>query len=157
MEEQLIGEIKKVFSAREMPKTLYEYSDNLVDDMDEVLPFAGMELKDVKQADALRVSPPASVVWEDVTLEMLENSGSAFCFFSPEAFVYYLPSIMTLSLKENDPELFAILGVLTRSRGDINLDASEYAVFQKWISWLFENENFGSQEQKFLDNVSKFK
>lgn len=143
----LIEEIENVFLGKKLPKKLYNYSDGLLDEIDEVLAFSDFTYDQIDDIDVLRKSPPASVHWKDVTSEMLNKHSNCFSFFSDEAFEYYLPSAMMLSLKENDPYISAIDGIIYGSREGVNLSERESSMFKKWLSWLLENGHFAEDHK----------
>ena len=88
------------------------------------------------------------VDWKAVTWEHWDKYPDAAYAFSPEAFKYYLPSILSTSIAH--PEMWmqaadAILGVLDRSPDSANWDEflltrlfglreAEYEVISQWVA-----------------------
>lgn len=145
--ELLIEQIKAAFLNEMLPDSLYEYSDDKVDDIDDVLIFADMSLKDIINIDILKVSPPAKIKWQDVSKKMIANNITAFCYFTDESFRYYLPAVMFSSLEDNDPDMVVIDTVQCRietiqSRDllELNFSKQQIDVINSWLEWMSENQ-----------------
>lgn len=91
--------------------------------------------------------------WRDITFEDWRAHPEVFNFFEPETFIYYLQSIVCISL-ENPQKWFypadSLLSVLDRSPvveywDDFlisrfgALRSAEYAVLKDWVIWLTDN------------------
>jgi hypothetical protein len=88
--------------------------------------------------------------WSSVTGSQLEKHFEAIFWFSPEAFCYYLPGILTAGIKENKPGLIvnqSLINMLDRSPDPASWDeffvarwpqltAGECEAIQHWILWL---------------------
>jgi hypothetical protein len=91
--------------------------------------------------------------WRDLTRTDWEGRSDAFYSFSPEAFVYYLPSILKISSERPEepfPPADSMLCILDRSPVVDNWDEflisrmsrltfSEYATISEWLIRLLEN------------------
>jgi hypothetical protein len=91
--------------------------------------------------------------WRSLTLEDWRHRYCGFVFLSPEAFAYYLPSILVLTLQNPkhypDLALQIFLSPLDRSPGVENLDSNltnrfssitreEYEAIKEWLLWASE-------------------
>lgn len=91
--------------------------------------------------------------WRNITFEDWRKHPDAFYFFTPEAFAYYLQSIICISLKHFQEWFYPVdilLSILDRSPqveywDDFMLSRvgalypEEYEVLKLWILWLSEN------------------
>jgi hypothetical protein len=122
--------IVKAFSNRVMPPRVSTYKPSSSEDND-LLWFNGKN-------------------WQEITFEDWRTHPEAFHFFKPDAFAYYLQSIICISL-ENPQKWFypadSLLQVLDRSPvveywDDFILSRlrvlypEEYAVLKEWVIWL---------------------
>jgi hypothetical protein len=130
----LSEQIVEAFAHRQMPTEVIDPKASQFDsDVEETLWFAGRH-------------------WQDVTFEDWEAHSCAIFFLSPEAFVYYLPSLLILSMQHPTRSLLsvdAMVGWLDRSPNTsgwndhftdrfIRLQSEEYAVIQEWLLFLSE-------------------
>jgi|JI6StandDraft_1071083.scaffolds.fasta_scaffold170594_2 hypothetical protein len=98
--------------------------------------------------------------WKEITWEDWELHRDAVYAFTPEAFAYYLPSILILS-SQRPTEWFwpadALLQVLDRSptvaywddfllTRFMGLRVAEYEVLSEWLVYLSEHESFAAPE-----------
>ncbi len=126
-----IEKIEAAFVHR-APPTVMSDSKQLADfEYEEVMSFGGMR-------------------WQDVTFEQVERNSDAVFWFSPEAFCYYVPGILSASLKENrwDANAYdSIIGMLDRSPEPdywddffhprwTRLTVPEVDAVDAWIHWL---------------------
>lgn len=88
--------------------------------------------------------------WRSVRWSDWEAHADAFFAFTPEAFVYYLPSILLATGEAQSPNLVVVhslLGVLDRSpsvhywdsfmhKRFVGLNAQEYQVLRTWLTSL---------------------
>lgn len=92
--------------------------------------------------------------WRDISRADWESHGDAFYAFSPKAFVYFLPSILMVSV-ERPGEYFGVaeslIGILDRSPVVENwdeflvsrlcgLNSSEYAAISEWLLRLSQHD-----------------
>jgi hypothetical protein len=126
----MIDQIEAAFAHRQRPELLTERP---VDDSDyeDAIWFRGRDWREIR--------------WED-----WEHNFSAFFAFTPEAFVYFLPSILTLSVcNPNDILLVAtsLESVLANGLADPNngpflrsrlsrLAEREYDAIFLWLKWM---------------------
>jgi hypothetical protein len=133
----LLENIRKAFSDRHKPDSLIKPKGKLLTyEQNEALSFDDRE-------------------WYEITWEDWENNSDAFYAFTPEAFAYYLPSILSLSTKYPNrwfrpaDDLIKILDrspvieywdefLSTRLLG---LQSPEYEVLKEWLLFLSEHEN----------------
>lgn len=96
--------------------------------------------------------------WRDMNGEQLENNYEALYWLSPQAFCFYLPGIMSASVRENEPNLIcvhSIINMLDRSPDESTwddffisrwtiLNTKECDAVIEWIVWLtsFEDSPF---------------
>lgn len=92
------------------------------------------------------------IEWNLITCSDLERWPAAISGFTPEAFIYYLPAILSASIREDRPNLIAndaVINMLDRSNSastwDIffierwcRLTKDECDATQHWIMWLSE-------------------
>lgn len=73
------------------------------------------QLSDVEHDEVMSFE---SLRWQDVTFAQVETNSDAVFWFSPEAFCYYLPGLLSAGLRENrwDANAYdSIIGMLDRS------------------------------------------
>ena len=133
----LIELIERSFGHRLIPAKAIEMEGRLqIDsDIDDALWFQGRD-------------------WRDLTLEDWRRKHWGFNFLSPEGYVYYLQSILILTLRnpKEYPDLAvdSFLWKLDRSPGVENLDPAiydrylpltneEFEALKQWILWACEN------------------
>jgi hypothetical protein len=127
----LLNDIEKAFSERQMPKHVVAYGHPPTDIYEDAEHF-----KDV--------------VWSSLTGDELERYSDAFSGFNPLAFCYFLPGVLCACIRENAPGLIvvhALIGMLDRSP-DISLwdtfflerwtllSKTECETIQEWLLWL---------------------
>lgn len=126
-----IERIENAFRNRKLPKDIHEN------------PF--IDSFELEQANQL-----ASYNWEQIDCDLLEEYFDIFPLLTPEAFVYYIPSVIKASLVENEVNLLIIdsfLNMLDRSPDWKNWDEffierwpllteAEYDVFTDWLLWM---------------------
>lgn len=129
----LLEEIESAFSEREMPLSTTKKNAPATDEYTEAQWFGGKHWKTLSCADFDRLP-------------------SAIFGFSPEAFCFYLPGIMTASVRENYPDLMmnqSIINMLDRIAAPSSWDdffgarwpllsPTECGAVQQWILWLTE-------------------
>lgn len=127
--------IQGAFSWRQKPLDLIGSSQLSADEYNEVMAFTDKD-------------------WLDVDCAMLEKNRDAIFWFSPEAFCYFLPAIMTASIRENKPWLLvvdALIGMLDMSPDPSGwdefflarwgtLNGKECEAVQEWLFWLASSE-----------------
>lgn len=88
--------------------------------------------------------------WDSISCEELEKNPAATSGFTPQAFCYYLPGIMSASIRERRPDLIAnaaLVYMLDRSNTPSSwdnffierwgaLNCAECRAVQLWILWL---------------------
>jgi hypothetical protein len=138
IELNLHKQTEKAFSERSIPTTLVEIKTPVSPEQKDALWFRGQDWK--------------AITWED-----WDGHPDAIYTFTPEAFAYYLPSIICLSIQFPDKWFFpvdSLLRVLDRSpvveywdsfivTRLIGLKQEEYQVLKEWILWLSENTPAG--------------
>jgi hypothetical protein len=92
----------------------------------------------------------ASFNWYETTGDIWEKYFDVYCYFSAEAFCYYLPGIIKVSLEEQEPNLIAVSSIISDLDRSCNQDgwddlflarwplltSQELCVVQEWIWWL---------------------
>lgn len=126
-----LGLIARAFAGRTPPSEITD-SKQLTDvEYDEVMSFDGMR-------------------WQDVTFAQIERNSDAVFWFSPEAFRFYLPGLMSAGLRENrcDANCYdALIGMLDHSPAPDSWDdffaprwplltALETIAVAEWVDWL---------------------
>ena len=110
------------------------------------------QLSEDEQGDVMAF---AGKPWPEVTCQMVEDHSEAVFWFSPEAFCYYLPGLLSCGVAAGRPNLLAydsILGMLDRSPEPAywddffvarwpSLSVAECEACQCWLRWL---ESVGS-------------
>ena len=128
---QALELIERAFADRTMPS---EMSDS-------------MQLSDVEYEEVMSF---AGLPWKDVTLTLVENAHDAVFWFSPVAFCYYLPGVLSAGLRENRADLLyfdALIGCLDRSPEPKYWDDFFYPRFtllkvteidavSAWVRWM---------------------
>lgn len=117
-----------------------------------------------EQADALCFAQRA---WPDVTWEDWVNHSGAVYAFTPEAFSYYLPGVLILSMQRRDewfPPADSLLHMLDRSpvveywdffltTRLVGLHAAEYEVLKEWLLQLSDDSVYGDSVNRSFDTV----
>jgi hypothetical protein len=102
-------------------------------------------------ADALAFQP---IDWKEVNVALLEKHPDSVFGFSPAAFCYFLPGILSVGIRENRPDLLVNYSLITMlDRGNApeswddffrarwpQLTPAECEATQGWILWLEEFE-----------------
>lgn len=128
---KILVDIENAFSHRNKPSRLIETTASITPEQKDAVWFAGLD-------------------WRDVTIEGWNDHSDAFYSFVPEAFAYYLPSILVCTLKTPDGWLRPaemLLGIVDRSPLISNWDAfivtrllgfepQEYDVLKEWLLCL---------------------
>lgn len=124
----LRAEIEQAFAHRQRPSKVIESRSPVTPEQQDALWFLGRDWREIEWQD-----------WEKHT--------DAFYAFVPEAFIYYLPSILISTMAAPGNQLLAadaLLGVLTRSPEIYHWDAfitkrllclqpDEYKVLKAWV------------------------
>lgn len=137
----LSDEIECAFGMRLKPSRLVDVRNPVTPEQNDALWFSGRD-------------------WREIAWQDWDAHSDAFYAFTPTAFVYYLPSI--LSVTTRNPEKWlgaadALLGILNRSpdvyRWDnfvekrlIGLGAAEYEAIKAWILSLSGTTVFGDED-----------
>ena len=93
--------------------------------------------------------------WNEINGEELERHFEFMNWLSPEAFCYFLPAVLKVSVKENNPDLMAVHALINflDCSDDPNLwseffvkrfsllSQAECGVLQEWILWLSSLDN----------------
>jgi hypothetical protein len=133
---ELIEKIENAFAHRRIPTEVVEMEDRLqIDsDVEEALWFAGRN-------------------WREITRDDWEKHNCAVFFLSNEAFAYYLPSLLSLTVRdpEHPPDLVvdSLIHLLDRtpdvSQWDLafasrflRFSKEEYAVLKEWLVFASE-------------------
>lgn len=126
--------IENAFSTRKMPIEVVEIGGDITTEKKDAMWFKNRD-------------------WREIEWDEWEKYRDAFFSFTPEAFAYYLPSILTLSLKNPD-RLFlpaqALLQVLDRSpvveywdefivTRLFEFNFEEYNIIAEWIEILSDS------------------
>ncbi len=136
--------IREAFATRVMPDVLFSSVQLTEDEIEEVLSFQGKH-------------------WSTVTCDQLEAYSYAIYWFSPEAFCYYLPGILSAGIKEKKSDLLvydSIIRKLDRSPEPAYWDdffltrwpllsAKECEAVQEWVLWLAPLESPACYENTF--------
>lgn len=137
---KLADKIERAFAGREMPL-------NLVD-------AANLSHPDTDIKDALWFSGRD---WHDLGWQDWHEHSSAIYFFLPDAFVYYLPSVMALSLQNRVEEMWAANAVISQldcspdpeawtdglASRFLLLSGAELDVLKEWLLQLCEYAPYG--------------
>ena len=127
----LLKALSAAFGERCRPEVLVGSDQLSKDELAEVMAFSGRH-------------------WSEVTCDLLEENRDALFWFSPEAFCFYLPGVLSCGIAEDRPDLLAydaILGMLDRSPEPAYWDdfflarwpllsAEECEACQSWLRWL---------------------
>ena len=125
----LRAEIDRAFAHRSRPSSLVEKRSPVTPEQEDALWFADRN-------------------WQDIRWQDWQEHPDAFYAFVPQAFVYYLPSILLGSMDAPSGQLQAgeaLLGILDRSPEDFNWDSfitnrllgltlAEYDVLKLWTN-----------------------
>jgi hypothetical protein len=131
----LAEKIERAFAGRRMPLDLVE-ADNLIypdSDVEDTLWFTGRD-------------------WHQITWQDWQEHSSAVYFFVPDAFAYYLPSLLLLSSQNPGDALMAadsLISELDRSpdpqwwtdglvRRFLGLNSAELSVLKEWLLQVCE-------------------
>lgn len=123
--------IEQAFAWRKKPEKVIAPSPATTTEQEDALWFAGRD-------------------WRDITAQDWHAHRDAFYAFTPEAFAYYLPSVLRLALQSNAADLLpadALLSILDRSPSIENWDdflvtrlgtlrPAECNVLKEWVSAL---------------------
>ena len=129
----LSDRIRRAFAGRQKPAEVIDLTDRIDSDVEEALWFAGRD-------------------WRDITWKSWQEHPGAIIFFSKDAFAYYLPSVLLLSLQDSTETLDAAESVLrsldrspsTEGWNDLfvehflGLRSEEYDVMKEWLLELCE-------------------
>ena len=130
--------IKQAFAERSIPTMLVEIKTPVTPEQNDALWFKGQN-------------------WEEITWEDWDIHRDAFYAFTPEAFAYYLPSIICISIEFPQKWFLpvdSLLHILDRSpvveywdnfivTRLIGLKQKEYEMLKEWILLLSENPPAG--------------
>lgn len=133
---RLVRQIERAFAHREKPDVLINRSIPVADDED-VLWFAGRD-------------------WREITLQDWNGHSDAFFRFAPDAFRYYLQSILCLAAKNPEENLLAadaLVNCLDRTPNPewwdqflldclYGLRVDEYDAISSWIVMLSERKSY---------------
>jgi hypothetical protein len=133
--------IKQAFADRAKPTRLIDAQEPVTPDQKDSLWFSGRE-------------------WQDVTWDDWESHRDALYAFTPEAFAYYLPSILCLSSQSPEKWFWpadSLLQVLDRSpvveywdsfilTRLVGLKTPEYEVLKEWLLVLSEQQGINSED-----------
>ncbi len=128
---------------------------------DRALPTTMTDSKQLSDAEYEEAMSFDGLRWQEVTFERIERNSDAVFWFSPEAFRYYLPGLLSAGLKENrwDANCYdALIGMLDRSAKPDYWDdfflprwplltAAELSAVAGWVGWLES-----AQPDAFHDN-----
>ena len=99
-----------------------------------------MQLSDSEYAELMSFQ---GLRWQDVDFDQVRQSADALFWFSPEAFVYYLPGILAAGLREarTDSNAYnALIGMLDWDEFFVPrwslLSADEIDGVAAWLDWL---------------------
>ena len=137
----LLEQIEHVFADRLMPSHLVEEREPATPEQRDALFFSGRD-------------------WREITWQDWEKHPDAFFAFVPEAFIYYLPSIIRVAVKNPGQWLGAVdalLRVLDRSPNSyhwdnfiekrfVGLRTEEYEVIKDWILSLSGTNVFADED-----------
>lgn len=141
VEMTLLQQIERAFGDRQKPRNLVEERVPVTAEQRDALWFSGRD-------------------WRAITWSDWESHSEAIYAFTPEAFAYYLPSILTLSLGHPDqwfPPADGLLRVLDRSpvveywdafitTRLVGLRASEYEALKEWLVSLSGHKDAEAEE-----------
>jgi len=152
--KKLSDEIFSAFSSRECPSVVLNDSirGTESEEYDDAAFFAGKTSREVRSAD-------------------LENHPDCVFGFSPQAFLYYLPSIFSCSVEDNRPDLLVIhslVSMLDRSNRPNTWDSFfsarwpylndiECEAALKWLVWLSRFDNLsidGDSISRAFDTIT---
>jgi hypothetical protein len=142
----LSEKIEKAFAHRKMPSNVIEPEQFLQfdSDVEDALTFTGKD-------------------WHEITCEHWRKHYCAVSFLSPEAFAYYLPSLMSLTITnpENYPDLAvdSLINELDRSPSTVGLydpllkqfngiNSEEFDVIKEWLLYMCENSPYNGLGNK---------
>lgn len=128
---ELLNNIREAFAHRSRPAAVVREDAPDTDEYDDAKHFLGRS-------------------WDSLTCSELDAHQDAFAGFTPEAFCYYLPGILTAGIREERPDLLATSSiVMTLDRSNVPsswdefflkrwplLTANECLAVQQWLLWL---------------------
>lgn len=135
------AQVEEAFKHRTVPKKVVELRSPITPEQSDANWFAGKE-------------------WQELTRHDWETHADGFFAFLPEAFVYYLPSILVVSAENpKQPMLVAesLFRILDRSPEPYHWDAfiqprlvglehREYEVLKNWIMVFSNTGTYGSED-----------
>lgn len=141
VEMSLHQRIEQAFGERSKPNRLIELRDPVTPEQEDALWFSGRD-------------------WSGITWGDWEDHRDALYAFTPEAFAYYLPSILRLSSQFPDRWFWptdTLLRILDRSpvveywdafivTRLVGLQTAEYEALKEWLLWLAEHQASGSED-----------
>lgn len=137
----LCQQIEQAFGYRSKPNRLVEPKIPVTPEQKDALWFDGRD-------------------WREITRKDWGNHRDALYAFTPEAFAYYLPSILCLS-SQSPSQWFSptdtLLQILDRSpvveywdafivTRLVGLKAMEYEALKSWLMWLAEHQDSNSED-----------
>lgn len=147
----LLHRISHVFSARTIPNIVVEKTHAVTTEQNDLNWFVNRDWK--------------SITWDD-----WEKHRDAIYAFSPEAFSYYLPSILSLSITRPGIWFFpadALLGLLDRSPTVeywdtflttrlVGLQMDEYEILKEWLLLICEyrSSEYSESISRAFDTVN---
>ncbi len=148
--EELRREVQRL---KKLASSLGECRHGMEDD--DLFIFTDVPLEDVLSGDySARVAPAASLEWKSVPYELIHNNSTAFTLFTDEAFCYYLPSAMILSIKENDTDMLCFTSIFSRNWSVLEFNIDEINVIKKWLNWVVDAGSFFESELAEILNIS---
>jgi hypothetical protein len=134
-------QIIKAFEHRALPTRLIVYDFAITFEYEEALWFSGRS-------------------WQEIRWQDWQEYSCALYAFTPEAFVYYLPSVLSSALDKPDEWLDAVdslLCLLDRNQEPQNwddfmterlvgLEEGEYKVLKDWIFFISESNMYYDEE-----------
>ena len=117
---KLLAEISDAFSWRKRPNLMTTSNELTKHEEDSLLKIFDLDANDISADD-----------WE--------NEFDILTLLSPDAFCYYLSSILRVSVKENELNLIVVFNLVTMLNRSPNEDWWELSFLERW-SLLTENE-----------------
>lgn len=129
--------IRTAFADRQKPKTLTESASLSKHELEDVIFFQGKD-------------------WGTLSGDDIQPHHEAIFWFSPEAFCYYLPGLLSAGIKENRPDLLvfdSIINMLDRSADPYLwdeffmhrwplLNKEECSALKAWVFWLEQSNDY---------------
>ncbi len=130
---EALSSIREAFAHRSLPMLVVRSDAPDTDEYDDARHFQGR-------------------TWESLTCAELDAHQDAMFGFSPEAFCYFLPGVLSAGIRENRPDLLvntSLVMTLDRSNTPTSWDdffakrwpsltAQECLAVQDWLLWLTE-------------------